>query len=197
MKDKTTINRPPDQIRRDINDYVPEYYEDFPEITEILDSRAEESIRLAQMVDETLDQFFIETATWAMSEYERIYGVTYNSGLTIDERRSVIISKMRGAGTASAERIRQVAESYADGEVSVENNHADYLVTITFIGERGVPTNLDDVKQALRDVVPAHLVVEFKFTFLTWEELDGFNITWETLDALQLTWTEFERSHEL
>src|SRR5690625_372216 len=117
MAEKLTINRSPDQIRRDINDYVPDYYEDFPEITEILDSRAEESIRLARLVDETLDQFFIETATWALPEYERIYGVVYGGWLSTDEPRSVILSKMRGAGTASAERIRQVAESYADGEV--------------------------------------------------------------------------------
>lgn len=187
------LNRSDEKIRQDVRDYVPEYYEDFTEVEQILDSRAEESIRLLEAVRSVLDQYFIVKATWALPEYERIFGIQHNSALSDEERRSVVMSKMRGAGSATAEMVKQVAESFVNGEIDVENNSAEYTVKITFVGNRGIPTNLDDVEKALRDVVPAHLDVVFEFTYLRWSEVDAAGLRWSDLGAYQLTWEEFKK----
>src|SRR5690625_1628028 len=112
--------RSPEQIRRDIHDYVPKYYEDFPEVLEILESRAGASIRMSSDITEVLDQFFIVSATWALPEYERIFSTESAANRSIEARRSAVMSKMRGAGTATIALIKSVAESFGNGERSEE-----------------------------------------------------------------------------
>ena len=187
------MNRTDDQIRKDVIDYVPRWYEQFPEVIEILDARAEEFIKLNTEIKDVLDQFFVNRATWGLDAWEKVFGITHSEPRSYEERRSVIKSHMRGAGTTTLTMIKSVAESYDGGEVEVENDPENYVVTITFIGTRGVPSNLSDTERALREIVPAHLAIEFKFTYLNWNELDIANLTWDELDALNLTWDEFER----
>lgn len=187
------LNRTDDQIRKDVIDYVPRWYEQFPEVIEILDARAEEFIKLNTEIKDVLDQFFVNRATWGLDAWEKVFGITHSEPRSYEERRSVIKSHMRGAGTTTLTMIKSVAESYDGGEVEVENDPENYVVTITFIGTRGVPSNLSDTERALREIIPAHLAIEFKFTYLNWNELDIANLTWDELDALNLTWDEFER----
>lgn len=187
------MNRTDDQIRKDVIDYVPRWYEQFPEVIEILDARAEEFIKLNTEIKDVLDQFFVNRATWGLDAWEKVFGITHSEPRSYEERRSVIKSHMRGAGTTTLTMIKSVAESYDGGEVEVENDPENYVVTITFIGTRGVPSNLSDTERALREIIPAHLAIEFKFTYLNWNELDIANLTWDELDALNLTWDEFER----
>ena len=187
------MNRTDDQIRKDVIDYVPRWYEQFPEVIEILDARAEEFIKLNTEIKDVLDQFFVDRATWGLDAWEKVFGITHSEPRPYEERRSVIKSHIRGAGTTTLMMIKSVAESYDGGEVEVENDPENYVVTITFIGTRGVPSNLSDTERALREIIPAHLAIEFKFTYLNWNELDIANLTWDELDALNLTWDEFER----
>ena len=187
------MNRTDDQIRKDVIDYVPRWYEQFPEVIEILDARAEEFIKLNTEIKDVLDQFFVDRATWGLDAWEKVFGITHSEPRSYEERRSVIKSHIRGAGTTTLTMIKAVAESYDGGEVEVENDPKNYVVTVTFIGTRGVPSNLSDTERALREIIPAHLAIEFKFTYLNWNELDIANLTWDELDALNLTWDEFER----
>jgi len=44
----------------------------------------------------------------------------------------------------------------------------------------------------MNGIIPAHLLIEYLYTYLTWSELDEAGLTWADLDDAQLTWTEFE-----
>lgn len=186
------MNRTDDQIRKDVIDYVPRWYEQFPEVIEILDARAEEFIKLNTEIKDVLDQFFVDRATWGLDAWEKVFGITHSEPRSYEERRSVIKSHMRGAGTTTLTMIKAVAESYDGGQVEVTNDYANYKIIIKFISTKGIPSNIEDTEKALRDIIPAHLAIDFVFTFLTWDELDQANLTWDELDALGLTWDEFE-----
>jgi hypothetical protein len=67
-----------------------------------------------------------------------------------------------------------------------------YTIGITFIGTRGIPSNISDTQQALRDIIPAHLGIDFIFTYLAFDELDSYAFSWNTLDGKALTWNAFE-----
>ncbi len=108
------------------------------------------------------------------------------------ERRAVIKSKQRGYGTVTVSLIKNVAESYANGTVEVTEQFELYQFTISFIDTRGIPPNLDDLKEVIEKIKPAHLAVIYTFTYLNWDELDAKNLTWDELDAKNLTWDEFE-----
>jgi hypothetical protein len=57
------------------------------------------------------------------------------------------------------------------------------------------------MQAALREFLPLHLGLTFRFRWLTWDELDHlrgtFPVTWDQLDTLNdggpYTWDDFER----
>lgn len=56
---------------------------------------------------------------------------------------------------------------------------------IKFVDERGVPLNLNDLKDAIERIKPAHMAVTYVFTYTTWAEIAGA-FTWGSLTSL--TW---------
>jgi hypothetical protein len=137
-------------------------------------------------------QFSIKTCTWGLEIYEKEYNVSVSPGATTEERRSNAMAKARGGRGTNPSVIKSIAESYINGEVDIDENFPNYEVKVTFIGERGVPSNLDDIKEALRANVHGHLVLTYKFTYLIWSELDSMNLIWTDFDDMQLTWDELE-----
>jgi len=180
------------QIQRDMRDYLPRYYEDVLIAVNVIDREAAEIAALNGAIYDVLDQFYIPTATWSLARWERIFGLSVDETKPADQRRSVILSRLRGIGTVTIDLIESVAEAYVNGDVSVTEDNAHGTVIITFISNRGIPENLADIQAALRDIIPAHLAIEFRFTYLTWDEIDGIAQSWDAWDARGLTWNQME-----
>ncbi|MGF9711614.1 YmfQ family protein [Paenibacillus naphthalenovorans] len=201
--------RTPELVRKDMGDSLPRYYDvdrtnggyflsptqvtEIPTVVgNILDREATEIGQLNADIYDVLNQFFIDTATWGLAYWERVCGIPTDLAKPIEQRRSVIRSRLRGIGTVTVALIKNVAEAYDNGEVEVTENVAAYTIGIKFIANRGVPENLEDTRAALREIIPAHLAIEFSFTYLQWDELDAQGFTWDTLDARLFTWDDFE-----
>lgn len=122
---------------------------------------------------ETLDQFFVNTATWGLDRWESELDLTPAQDQPDAERRSRIISRLRGTGTATISIVKQVAESYDRGSIDVIEDFTAYEVTVEFVDTRGTPPNLDDLKKAVRAVVPAHLDLIYKLRYTLYQELNG------------------------
>lgn len=182
---------------RDVNSSMwlslPNFYEELREARAIINPESDEFDRLDDNISDVLSQFFVESATWGLAYWERAFGITTDESKSYDQRRSVILSKMRGSGSVTVSLIEEVAEAYDNGDVAVSLDPASYTVTITFISTKGIPQNIDDTEQALRDIIPAHMAIEFKFTYMTWDDLNGYGLTWGGVNNLGLTWEEFER----
>ena len=69
----------------------------------------------------------------------------------------------------------------------------DSTIGITFVSTRGVPPNLADIQSVLSDLIPAHLALEFYFTYVTFAELEAANLTFGDIEALGLTFGELEK----
>jgi uncharacterized protein YmfQ (DUF2313 family) len=143
-------------------------------------------------LEEALNQFYIDAATYTLERWERELGIPVNHSKPIEFRRSVIKSKLRGSGTVTVKMIKNVAESYGNGEVEIIEDNANYAFTIKFVGIRGIPPNLNDLKTAIEEIKPAHIRHKFSYTYLIWDEQDTKNPTWDELDALNLKWDEYE-----
>ncbi|MFS1511097.1 YmfQ family protein [Chengkuizengella sp. SCS-71B] len=184
------------EIKQQMLDYLPKYYQESVIGTNVILLEAEEIEGLNKEINEVLQQFFIETATWGLDHWERICGLATDQSKSFEERRSVVKSKLRGIGTVTVGLIKEVAESYGHGEVAVEEIPQDYRIVITFIGELGIPTNLGDIQQALAEIIPAHLGINYVFTYMTWDDLDSYVLTWNELDSKNVTWDQFETYRE-
>ncbi len=172
--------------------YLPRYYETSRVIRAILQAEGAEFDKLRQALNEILDQFFVRTATWGLDRWEEEVGLPVTPDQPEAERRDKIISRLRGYGTATIRIVKQVAESYDKGTVDVIEDFAGYTVTIRFVDTTGVPPNLEDLKAAVRAVVPAHLDLKYEFNYFIWDEWDAKNETWDAFDSLALTWSQLE-----
>ncbi|MDH6675716.1 hypothetical protein M2277_006437 [Paenibacillus sp. LBL] len=177
-------------VAKRMHDYVPKYYEEMPVATNILDREAEEIERLNASIDDVLAQFFIETATWGLSRWERIFGLPTDTTKTYAQRREILLGRLRGVGTVTAELIENVAEAYANGDVDVDVNAPAYTVIITFVSSLGVPDQIDALKAAVRDITPAHLAIEYVFRFYTYAELATGGRTYGDVVATGKTYSE-------
>jgi hypothetical protein len=175
-------------------DSLPDFYKESLLINELINTQVAEMDALAFDLKDILFQFFVERATWGLDHWEKIYDLPTDSSLTYDERRGRIKAKMRGSGMVTKDMIKNLAESYVNGSVEITENFSNYEIMCKFVGERGVPTNVDIVRTSLREFIPAHLVLSFAYTYLTFAEMD--NHTWSELetksDGTNFTWGELE-----
>jgi hypothetical protein len=172
--------------------YLPRYYEASRVMRESLQSRGAEFDELRQALDEALDQFFVDTATWGLDDWEKELELPLAPAQPEAERRDKVRSRLRGYGTATIVLVKQVAEAYDKGRCRVVEDFPVYTLTVRFVDTTGIPSNLDDLKAAVRAVVPAHLDLEYELNYLVWDELDAKGWTWDQLDALGLTWDALE-----
>ncbi|SDR81279.1 Uncharacterized protein YmfQ in lambdoid prophage, DUF2313 family [Paenibacillaceae bacterium GAS479] len=160
--------------------YLPELYDEVAEMNKLLESEGDELDLLAAGTVSLLDQSYPESATWALDRYERDLNLVIDMGKPADQRRSVIISKMRGYGKVSGTLLKNVAQAYSGGTIAVSVQAAQHRILITFVDTLGLPPNLDDLKAAIEEIKPAHLVLDYKYRYLLIQEVQTM-----TLDQLE------------
>jgi hypothetical protein len=107
-------------------------------------------------------------------------------------RRERIKAKIRGIGTVTKQMITDTAASYSNGVVEVIEYPSANSFKIKFVGTRGIPPNMGDLTLTIEEIKPAHLTYVFEYTWVTWNDFEGYNKTWNQWDALSLSWDEFE-----
>lgn len=151
---------------REMFSYMPAYYENSRVIRADLNAKGTELDGLYRTLNETLDQFFVRTATWGLDRWELELDIATEKGRPIEQRRAVVESKLRGAGKFSGRLVKNVAEAYDGGTVDVAFQPAEWGFTIKFVDTIGVPPNLDDLKMVIEEIKPAHLAVVYEFSYL-------------------------------
>ena len=104
--------------------------------------------------------------------------------LSYEQRREIIIAKIRGQGTTTAEMIRSVAEAFTGGEVEVIEDSPNYHFIVRFVGVYGIPRNMQAFISILEDIKPAHLWYTFDYKYVIWNDLK--QKTWN--DLRPYTW---------
>lgn len=132
------------------------------------------------------NQAYICSATWGLKYWEQELGLNTLDSDTIENRRSRCLAKLRGYGNCTIDYIKEIAKSYNYGDIEILEDFEHYKFTIVFTSKVGVPPKMEDFKETLREIVPAHLGIEYKFTYITWGETK--NKKWEELQ--KITWDE-------
>jgi len=176
----------------DLISYLPPYYQNVKEMVAIQNTLAQELGQINIDIEDLIKQCFVDTATWGLEIWERILGIQTDKTKPLDQRRSMIKAKMRGAGTVNIEQIKNIAAAFLNGQVDVQENFASYSIDIIFTDYQGVPPNRDDLTATLRQLMPAHLEINYILYYLIWDGLDAKAWTWDELDTLNLTWDDLE-----
>jgi len=140
-------------------------------------------------LEDFLKQFLTPaTATWGLSFWEEQLGLKTDVSKSYEERREIIMSRLRGIGTIGRDVIKRAAEVFSGGEVEIIEYPAEYRFVVKFVGVRGVPKNMASFIEMIEDLKPAHLVYSFEYTFAWWDLLK--ELTWA--QAGIMTWNQLK-----
>lgn len=146
--------------------YLPGYYSTSRIMGSMMDAQGGEMDLLYAALNETVDQFFVSTATWGLERWESELGISTDLTKPIEQRRAVVESKLRGAGSFTGRLVKNVAEAYDGGTVDVSFQPQEWSFTVKFVDTIGIPPNLEDLKAVIEEIKPAHLAVEYEFSYL-------------------------------
>lgn len=153
---------------------LPGYYRTSKVMENLTGAEDTELDQFLTKVDEALNQVFVDTATYKLEDWEKDLGIKTDTTKTDSDRRSVIKSRLRGSGTITISHIKNVAESYVNGQVDVIEDNPNFRFTVKFVDPLGIPPNLADLQKVINDLKPAHLGVTYEFTYNTNADLSIF-----------------------
>ncbi len=165
---------------------MPPYYRDYLDMRALTGSEEEEFRLLTESMDSVLDQFFVDSATYSLDQWEAELGIPTDPAKSDADRRSVIKSKLRGSGTVTVSLLANVASAYDRGQIEVTEQPDQYRFTIRFVDTLGAPPNIDDLKAAIEAIKPAHLTVEYAYKYLLIHQVDG-SMTIREMERHKLT----------
>ena len=165
---------------------------DNPITKPIIDAFELEENILNECVKSTLEQFYVDSATYGLDYWEKMLGISKNNN-DIQTRRENIKAKMRSRGTTTVSAIKNICEAYSNGEVDIIINHSDYSFVIDFIGSIGIPRAFAELDKTINEIKPCHLAHSYRFNYNTHSNLA--NYTHEQL--ANYTHDEMRNSSEL
>lgn len=119
-------------------------------------------------------QLYPDSMTWLLETEEQAANLPSTG--TLEERRTALIARWRGAGKCDVERIQSVCDSWRNGEISV--GFAEGVIVLTFIGAYGVPEAdaLLTLKDTIEHTIPCHLAVEYLFHWLLVRDVSAMSV---------------------
>ena len=124
----------------------------------------------------------------ALSRIEKEFKIKSTNDMTLEDRKTFLLSILRGIGVTNVERLKIIAQSYECGDIEVIQNYSSYSIIIKFVSILGIPERLDDLKIAIEKVVPCHLGVSYEFTYCLWKNLTQDDYLW--IELKKFTWDD-------
>lgn len=167
-------------------DMLPEYYSKSDFVVKLQEAAQLCVDMTEQYIENGRRQLNIKTCDKDfLKRYAKIYGVPYSDS-TAEACRADILAKKRSTGELTVDRIKAILQSYGCEEVRIVEDIPNFKVTIEFLTLLGEPPNFDAVMSTLRGLFPAHLAIEYKLLFNTWDDTSDESYN----DVKRYTWNE-------
>lgn len=142
--------------KRDLIDALPRYYDDSPEVDAIMDANATELDRIRRNAHEVTDQFYVNSATHGLDDWERVLALSPRPNSTLSARRNRIIARLNGTAPATVAYLTAVINAHvADKSARIVEYNGEYRF------EAEIPVDqlqdLGVIYREINDVKPAHL----------------------------------------
>jgi len=177
---------------------MPSYYRKSEVMNELVDSIENEVERLNNEITLTENQFFVVLADRDIAKHESDVGLVPDTSADIDTRRSRVMSKLRGTGTVTKTMMKNVAKSFVNGDIEIIEYPSTYCFAVKFTSRTGIPYNINDIKNMIEEIKPAHLQVQYIFTYRLWQDVLDVLTNWTTVNTHTWEWLmSFETQQNL
>ena len=74
----------------------------------------------------------------------------------------------------------------------VEETDQAGTVEVSFPQVPGIPPNFEEIRVIIEDIIPAHLIIQYHYWYLTWQQLEQKFSCWQDIEDKNLTWYGLE-----
>ena len=167
---------------------MPGYYRKSKVMNDLIHSIENEFERLKSETTLTENQLFVILSDRDIKSHEDDVGLVPDTSADIETRRGRVLSKLRGTGTVTKTMMKNVAASFVNGDIEIIEYPSEYCFAVKFTSKTGVPYNIADIQAMINEIKPAHLAVEYIFTYRLWQDiLDEIQI-WTTAKNYSWEW---------
>lgn len=170
--------------------YFPEVIRTIKEFKAIIDSEYPEFNDIHTEVGNTLDNAYLLTMDEErIAQWEKILDINILSDSTIEDRRDVIVARLRGQGKLNTALINTIVNTFTGGSANswVENSVLHVEVTPP-------PGNkqykFENIERELQNKVPTHLGLDVVRNYYTWGEVAEIVTTWDDVKNTFATWED-------
>lgn len=157
--------------------YLPKFLMRDAELRGALENCSTEHELLRLMQQDVVRQFFVKTATWGLSAWERVLALTSPGTVGFDERRRSILLKIQSRQTSTvAFMVRLASYFFSDGakvEIEERNEQNAFRVICDEIS-----SDYPGLIEAIEEYKPAHLA--FALDYLMERETQIFAVGYAT-----------------
>lgn len=140
----------------DVSRYLPLFLCNDPTFKSWLGTQSDEHKRLWMDIIDAWKQFYVEEATWGLSDWERFLGIPTDEKLSYTVRRSAIIAKMNGTQTVTKAFLERTINSFTSDKSSRVVDHPDQYSVDIYLPNGGV-LSFEEMDKAIRTFMPAHI----------------------------------------
>ena len=145
----------------DVMRYLPKFLAEDEHFKRVQGSLSTEHEIQRQEIIDIASQFFVDTATWGLTAWEKVYQTNPPTGASIALRRSLLRAKMLGNRTMTKANLELLINQFV-------SNHDAYINEETAPGTFDIivpslVTYWDDLVNMLMEMVPAHLIINFGY----------------------------------
>lgn len=176
--------------RERMNSYYPEVITAITEFKGIIDGEYPEFEDVSGVRDRvTDDAYLITMGEERINQWEKIFSIKPVEGSSVNDRRDVIIARIRGQGKLNTDLINSIVKTFTGGTANSWVVDSTLYVEIT--PPRGNKQYIfANVEQELRNKVPAHLGFQVSRNYLEWNEITTKYPTWQDVKDNFENWND-------
>ena len=126
-----------------------------------------------------------------VAQWEQALEITPLSGSSVNDRRDVIVARLKGQGKLNTALINTIVKAFTGGSANswFDNDTSTLHIEIT-----PPPDNksyrFESVEQELQNKVPAHIILDVSRNYYTWDEVYENFSTWQIVQNNFTTWED-------
>jgi uncharacterized protein YmfQ (DUF2313 family) len=165
--------------------YYPDVIKQISEFQALIGAEGVEIDELTNEVTVLVDEAYLTTmGEDRIAEWEKALGIPYSPNDTLDDRREVIVARIRGQGKLNTETISSIVNAFT-GATAI-SYFADSTIYVKII----VPPDnkqykFENVEREIRKKKPAHLDLKVTRNYSTWGDVKDNYASWEEVSQLE------------
>lgn len=173
------------EVRKVMMEYLPKIYENSKVVNEIVRVDAEEIENYYDSITDVFNQYFVTTATWGLTHWEKALSLPTDETLSYELRRAKILARISGNNTFTYAEALALAKMFSYSKIGVTFTEYNELDAFSTGYEVDDLTSIKDLLLAFEEVKPAHLLHIISLMIrLPYFEKDTLNIVVETIQTV-------------